>query len=171
MKTVEKGIESANRLRLMTEALFDLDEEQREVMEIVLREVTSPEQRDFTYAEYAAMVGLRPEGTRSQPMESENWTDEHDNPDGGWIEAPGLSIRWQRGIPDVHDDEPWNGCFLVTVLQAAKRQLEYYQSGKFKCEENKLALGKVNETISILNERQFDRFVGGVRGTHQEDSE
>lgn len=169
MKIIGKGDEVADILMSEVEALFEMNKEQRDCIELAIERATDIEEPDWTYEtlyEVAAMMKFKIAG---QPIESENYTDEDGNPDGGFVEGPGLQIRWQRG-PLEADAEgmPWNGCFLVTALEAAKRQLEYYQGTKFKCGDNEEALLHVENAIRVLNRRQVNRFCRGVRGGHEE---
>lgn len=165
-RIVGKGNEARERLMSEVEALFIMNSEKRKEVESAAVVVTQDGHADNTYERFVRLAGLTAKDIAGQPLESANYTDGDGNPDGGYVEGPGLAIRWQRGPIDP-DEEPWNGCFLVTVLEAAKRQLEFYQSGKFKCERNENALDHVNMAIEILNNRQFERFVQGVRGVNE----
>lgn len=88
-------------------------------------------------------------------------------PMGGHTEAIGLSIEWQNGalsVDGVRKDP--NGCFVETVIAAALDRLEYYQSSKFACRENALAVTKLQEALHWLNHRTAAREKRGVEGTH-----
>lgn len=167
-KEIKKGIEEYIRLMREIESFFDMDCEEREKIEKVVMGMTEDD-RPYTYDQLCTRIGVDNLRISGQPIESESHTDENGNPDGGWTEAPGLQIRWQRGALDFESGgEPWNGCFLVTLLEAAKRQLEYYQGGKFKCEDNNNAMAFVELAIRVLNKRQLERFSKGIRGGHEE---
>lgn len=169
MKEIKKGAEEYNRLMHEIEAFFEMDVEERSRVEKVVYKATDSEERPYTYKHLCELIMAQDLRIAGQPLKSGNYTDGEGNPDGGYSEAPGLQIRWQRGALDFEDEEePWNGCFLVTVLEAAKRQLEFYQSTKFKCADNENAMAMVEMAIRILNKRQLDRFERGVRGGHEE---
>ena len=144
--------------------LFSLTVEQRTHVISVVDSLTESG-KDFDYEEIYQKCNLSDAQVTGQPLETTNYTDGDDNPDGGHTEAPGLAIRWQRGpINPSSDALAWNGCFLVTVLEAAKQQLKFYQSTKFKSEANDEMLVKLQELIDLQNKRQVDRFRRGVRG-------
>lgn len=97
----------------------------------------------------------------------ENYTDKYGNPTGGFVEqvaegAKVFLIRWQDG--PLGQKEP-NGAFVETVIAAAISRLEFYNSGKFKCRENSLAITKLEEALHWLNARTQDC---GVEGTYKE---
>lgn len=164
---IGKGPDWEESLMFEVESLFEMDSIAREKVENAIAECCDPDLPSKTYADLYVMAGLEMCRVSGQPVESENYTDEDGNPDGGWVDAPGLQIRWQRGPVDFDDATPWNGCFLVTVLEAARRQLEFYQGGKFKCHDNEEALLHVESAIRTLNRRQVDRFKNGIRGKHK----
>jgi len=116
-------------------------------------------------------------------LEFENLIDEKGNPDGGYARGIGIDIEWQagplgRGAKRV---EP-NGAFVETVILAAKRRLEFYQTGsveqasqeevldakgKFACEENASALMYLEKALYFLNKRTEGREAREVEGTHE----
>ena len=102
-----------------------------------------------------------------QPFISENHDDRGGNPAGGLVEGVGLSIKWQDG-PLGRDGERVdpNGAFVETVIAAALQRIEYYQSGKFKCRENALAITKLEEALHWMNHRTASREARQVEGTH-----
>jgi hypothetical protein len=168
MKLIGKGEEAFNGVMEEIEAMFEMDVVQRDCVEQAVFKMTEPDTREYTYQELydTALSDLRIFG---QPMTLVDYTDGEGNPEGGWMEACGLQIRWQRGALDFEDDVPWNGLFLVTLLEAAQRRLEYYQSTKFECEDNAEALQHITDAINVLNSRQIRRFCEGSRGKHEED--
>lgn len=92
-----------------------------------------------------------------------NWTDEATgNHDGGVSYGPGYCLSWQRGPLNEADR---NGAGLIEVLDACRHQLEYFQNGKFSCEENRLALEKLDEAIAHLESRRDRRTAEGTLGT------
>ena len=55
----------------------------------------------------------------------------------------------------------------MTVLEAVLHRLEYYQDGKFACQDNNEAMAHIQNAINTLNKRQVERFCRGVRGGHE----
>ncbi len=102
-----------------------------------------------------------------QDIQATNHLDESGNPAGGSVTGVGLSIDWQNGPLGRGTDraEP-NGCFVETVLEAAKQRIEHYQTLKFKCQENADALKHVEQAINRLQRRTADREAQEVEGTH-----
>lgn len=90
------------------------------------------------------------------------------NPAGGWVSGIGLSITWQNGpLGRGEDRQEPNGAFVETVLEAAAQRIRYYQSGKFACRENALAITKIEEALHWLNHRTANRENRNVEGTHE----
>jgi len=104
-----------------------------------------------------------------QPIQAENFTDAKGNPAGGYARSTGLSINWQNGPlgRDAQRIEP-NGSFVETVIAAAKQRLEHYNSTKFRCRENSLAITHLDEALHWLHHRTADRERRRVEGTHAE---
>lgn len=104
-----------------------------------------------------------------QEIETSNRNDTLGNPSGGFVTGVGLAIHWQDGPLGRGEDrlEP-NGCFVETVLLAAKQRLEYYQASKFACDENAEAIRYINYALHELNERTLNREARNVEGTHIE---
>lgn len=102
-----------------------------------------------------------------QHLDIDNFTDRDGNPNGGTVEGRGLQIVWQQG-PLVRDGERRdpNGCFVETVIEAALSRMEYYQTTKFNCRENALAITKLQEALHWLNHRTAARESRGVEGSH-----
>jgi hypothetical protein len=166
---IGKGPEAAASLMSEVEALFDMTVKQRSEVEAAVDICTDPAEPETSYCQFYEMAGLFECRVSGQPIEAEDHTDGDGNPDGGWVEGCGLSIRWQRGpLDDGEDGLPWNGCFPVTLLEAVKHRLEYYQDGKFACQDNSAALFHIESAIKILNNRQIERFCRGVRNSHEE---
>ena len=97
-----------------------------------------------------------------------NKNDEAGNPAGGHVYGIGLTIYWQDGplLIDGVRKEP-TGAFVETVIAAALQRLEYYQTSKFNCRENALAITKLEEALHWLNSRTSRREKQGVEGTHK----
>lgn len=103
-----------------------------------------------------------------QRINSSHYTDGNGNPDGGLTEATGLTIEWQQGpLGRGTDRKEPNGCFVETVIAAAVDRLEYYQSSRFACRENALAITKLQEALHWLGHRTAEREAREVEGTHQ----
>lgn len=95
-----------------------------------------------------------------------NNSDQDGNPAGGVVTGVGLSIEWQNGpLGRGADRLAPNGAFVETVIAAALQRIEYYQSGKFKCRENALAITKLEEALHWLNARTNRRETQNVEGT------
>jgi hypothetical protein len=92
-----------------------------------------------------------------------NWVDEEGNHAGGVSSGVGFTIAWQRGPLQVGR----NGAFLIEVLQACESQLQHFQSGKFACRENEIALQHLSEAINALESRRQRRMAEGKLGTHE----
>lgn len=100
-------------------------------------------------------------------------SDVNGNPAGGVTTGTGILINWQDGPLAIeatadhpaHRRDP-NGAFVEGVLEAALGRLEYYQTSRFKCRENALAITKIEEALHWLQHRTADREHRGVEGTH-----
>ena len=87
------------------------------------------------------------------------------DPAGGTVTGKGLSVRWQNGPLGRGDErrEP-NGAFVETVLEAAASRIQFYQSSKFACRENSIALTHIETALLWLNKRTAERERRGVEG-------
>lgn len=121
-----------------------------------------------------------------QTFTAENRSTPDGIPDGGYVELMtqavhpdyddgaepgqwfGLFIRWQQGplVIDGIRHEP-NGCFVETVLEAAKQRIEYYQTTKFNCIENAEMLGHIEAALEAARDRTRRRTERGVEGTSE----
>ena len=90
--------------------------------------------------------------------------EEHSTEDGDRTIAVGLDIRWQHGL--IEDGVP-NGCFIETVIEAARARLEFHQSGEFACIENSMAIQGLNNALWWLGRRSVSRAKRGVSNTYQ----
>lgn len=98
----------------------------------------------------------------------QNISDADGNPTGGTFEGTGLSIEWQNGpLGRGVDRKAPNGAFVETVIFAAKQRIEFYQTSKFNCRENAIAVTKLEEALMWLNKRTADREVRQVEGEHE----
>lgn len=97
--------------------------------------------------------------------------DDNGNPSGGTVTGIGIDIRWQNGPLGRGEErkEP-NGAFVEDVLDGVKQRLEFYQNaseGRFKCEENRLAIEYIEQAMKVLDGRTKRREAAQVEGTHQ----
>lgn len=60
-----------------------------------------------------------------------------------------------------------NGISNEALLAIVKDRLEGFQSGKFRCEENAIALSKVESALKWMRRRTETRLARGVEGTHK----
>ena len=105
---------------------------------------------------------------------SEFTVDRAGNPTGGRTrvtiagaqggEVP-LEIFWQDGI--IKDGEQ-NGVFIEDVIEAARQRLQFFQSSKFRCRENAIALTHLETALAWLDFRTRGRLVQGVENTYDE---
>jgi len=102
-------------------------------------------------------------------IKAENRLDENGNPAGGYVDGIGLTIKWQDGpLGRGEDRKAPNGAFVETVIQAVIQRIEHYNSTKFKCRENSIAITKLEEAKMWLNSRTQRREKEGTEGTHKE---
>ncbi len=109
-----------------------------------------------------------------QLVKSEFKTDEKGNPTGGWTVATisyedgmaqdVISIKYQDGI--VGDDGQ-SGAFVEDVLEAARQRLQFFQTSKFRCRENAIALTHIETALAWLDFRTRGRTVQGVENTYE----
>ena len=106
-----------------------------------------------------------------QDVECNNETDENGNPKGGTVRGVGLFVDWQNG-PLVKDGERVkpNRAFVETLLEVVSQRIQYYQSLRFKCEENDGALEAIHDALSFLRNRTHRRTEEGTEGTHKGES-
>ncbi len=103
-----------------------------------------------------------------QDYRNSNTTDQDGNPAGGVFKAEGVNIRWQDGtLGRGADRQDPNGAFVETVIEAARERLLFYQSSKFACAENAMAIWYLKEAVSELKSRTAKREAAGVEGTHE----
>jgi hypothetical protein len=101
-------------------------------------------------------------------FDAANHIDAEGNPAGGRVEGCGMVINWQDGpLGRGADRQEPNGAFVETVIAAAKQRIEFYQSGKFACRENALAITKLDEALHWLQHRTAERERRAVEGTHE----
>lgn len=102
-----------------------------------------------------------------QPIKQEHWNDSDGNPAGGATFGAGFAISWQNGPLGRGDQrrEP-NGAFVEGVIAAAIGRIEWYQSGRFACQSNAVALERLQQALAALESRTQGREERQVEGTH-----
>jgi hypothetical protein len=106
-------------------------------------------------------------------VESHFHTDGDGNPTGGETKmvAPGapdevaLLIRWQDGIVGDNDQ---SGAFVEDVLEAARQRLLFFNSTRFRCRENSIAITKIEETLQWLDWRTRQRLLQDMENTYKQ---
>ncbi len=103
-----------------------------------------------------------------QKISQDHNVDAAGNPTGGETIGNGITIRWQDGPLGQGEErmEP-NGAFTETVIAAALGRLQFYQSSKYKCRENALAITKLEEALHWLQHRTEGRERREVEGTYE----
>lgn len=107
--------------------------------------------------------------TDKGPISENHEVDDNGNPAGGWSQAIGAHVEWQKG-PLRNPDGTWNprnGAFVEDLIRMAIGRLEFYNSTKFACRENSLAITKLQEALHWMNHRTADRERRGVEGSHE----
>ncbi len=105
--------------------------------------------------------------TQLQKLEVINKLDENGVPTGGFVRGIGIVIAWQDG-PLGRDAErkAQTGAYVEDVLGACLERLKYYQSTKYRCPENVLAVSKLEDALQWIQKRTEDREQRLVEGTH-----
>lgn len=94
--------------------------------------------------------------------------DANGNPTGGETTGVGMQIHWQDGPLGRGDDRSApNGAFVEGVVKAAIGRLQFFQSSKFSCRENAVALTHLETALLWLGKRTADREARNVEGTHE----
>lgn len=113
-------------------------------------------------------MGIR---NSEQLVKSEFTTDEAGNPTGGitylylnQVVPPAMEIRWQDGIVG---DKGQTGAFIEDVLEAARQRLLFFNSTRFRCRENSIAITKIEEALQWLDWRTRQRLNEGVENTYE----
>ena len=99
---------------------------------------------------------------------SHHWEDKDENPEGGMSQGKGFTISWQNGpLGRGNERKEPNGAFVEDVIWAVKDRLEYYQSSKFSCKNNQMAIEHLQYALDYLHNRTRDREKRKVEGTHE----
>jgi len=73
-------------------------------------------------------------------------------------------VNFQQGLPS---QKGVNGCAQEDLLAIVIHRLKGFQSGKFPCRENAIALTKIEEALHWLQARTTDRMSRGVEGKNE----
>lgn len=104
-----------------------------------------------------------------QDIVGKHEVDENGMPAGGHTTGVGIDIHWQNGpLGRGKDRKEPNGAFVEGVIAAAIDRIQWYQSSKFKCRENALAITKLEEALLWMQWRTIQREKRNVEGTHVE---
>ena len=104
-----------------------------------------------------------------QQILSHHDVDENGMPAGGETHGEGIAINWQNGpLGRGPTRQMPNGAFVEGVIAAAIDRLQWYNSTKFKCRENSLAITKLEEALLWLQWRTIQREKRQVEGTNVE---
>jgi hypothetical protein len=76
-----------------------------------------------------------------------------------------MEIYWQDGV--IPPGESQNGAFVEDVLEAARQRLLFFNSTKFRCRENSIAITKIEEALQWLDWRTRNRLGQGVENTYE----
>lgn len=81
--------------------------------------------------------------------------------------VPGRAAGWPIEFQDgpIRDHGP-NGISDEALLAIIEDRLLGFQSGQFACQENAIALRKIQEAMMWLQKRTRDRVARGVEGTN-----
>lgn len=101
-----------------------------------------------------------------QPVTGTFWEDSDGNPSGGSASGPGFNFRWQEGV--VKSADAINGANVIDVLESVRQRMEFFNSGKFRCRENSLAITHIEEAIHWCEARIRDRKKRGVLSTMEQ---
>jgi hypothetical protein len=104
-----------------------------------------------------------------QELTLANVTDVDENPTGGEVVGPGMTIHWQNGGRAREDGSlaPANGAFVETVIYAAKQRLEFFQKSQYATDENQEAIEHLDQALLALDKRRQARKARGVEGKHE----
>ena len=95
----------------------------------------------------------------------QNWNDADDNPAGGFFIGPGVALHYQDGTIK-HGVQ--SGAQVGDVIAGAIQRLEFFQAGRYPCEENREALEHLHAALDACNRRHRRRVATGLKGQHAE---
>lgn len=101
--------------------------------------------------------------------QSHHFKDHDGNPAGGHTYGPGFAIAWQngpRGGPGATEMVAPNGAYVETIIEAALDRLRWFETSRFACDENKLAITHLTLALERMNHRRSERMHRGVLGSH-----
>jgi hypothetical protein len=78
-------------------------------------------------------------------------------------EDPLCEIHFQNGVAS---EVGCNGVTNEALLAIVEDRLQGFQSDRYSCRENAIALTKIQEAMMWLNSRTMSRIMRGVEGTH-----
>ncbi|MFI4881802.1 MAG: hypothetical protein ACIAQU_04375 [Phycisphaerales bacterium JB064] len=81
------------------------------------------------------------------------------------IDRTGTSILFQNG-PIDEDGNGANGIQIENLLAIVQDRLRGFQSGKYACDANQIALDHTTAALEALKARTRERLGRGVEGTH-----
>lgn len=103
------------------------------------------------------------------PFTENHWLDENGIPTGGCTFGDGFTISWQNGpLGRGEDRKAPNGAFVENIIRAAIGRIEFYESTRFSCEDNQVALEHLNLALESLRNRTREREDRNVEGTHEQ---
>ncbi len=102
-------------------------------------------------------------------------TDQDGNPTGGHTEmfvggdednspTQAIDINWQDGIVG---ESGQSGAFVEDVLEAARQRIQFFNSTRFRCRENSIAITKIEEALQWLDWRTRQRLQQDVENTYE----
>jgi hypothetical protein len=111
-------------------------------------------------------------GTRQSEtlVTSDFSVDRGGNPTGGTTQmilrkgTVPISIVWQDGI--VGDDGQ-TGAFVEDVIEAVLQRLRFFQTSKFRCRENAVAITHIEDGLNMLDARTRKRELENVENSYE----
>ena len=102
-------------------------------------------------------------------VESNFITDRGGNPKGGSTvlnlpRGQPVQIVWQDGR--VGEDGQ-NGAFVEDVIEAVLQRLRFFQTSKFRCRENAVAITHIEDGLNMLDARTRKRLIAGIENSYE----
>jgi hypothetical protein len=79
-------------------------------------------------------------------------------------DGPAILITWQNGI--VGEDGQ-TGAFVEDVIEAVLQRLRFFQTSKFRCRENAVAITHIEDGLNMLDARTRKRELENVENTYK----